>query len=101
MDASVIVYFSEQVQAGSQYESITVIEDNTGAPVPINRTINGSTMTITPEDGIWGDGDDHTFTLSWLAGALTDRAGLPCQALRGRIFKTRDGIKPKLTATRQ
>lgn len=98
MDASVIVYFSEQVQAGSQYDSITVIQDNTGDPVPINKTINGSTMTITPEDGIWGDGDDHTFTLSWFAGALTDRAGLSCPALSGRTFKTRDGVKPKLIA---
>ncbi len=98
MNDSVIVYFSEQVQAGSQYDSITVIQNDTGDSIPINKTINGSTMTINPEDGTWGDGDDHTFTLSWFAGALTDRAGLSCPALSGRTFKTRDGVKPKLVA---
>ncbi len=94
----VIVYFSEVVVAGSQYGNIKVTQQDTGDEIPIHKAINGTQMSITPADGSWADGDDHTFVLSWPAGALADRAGLTCPVNNGKTFKTRDCIKPSLLA---
>ncbi|MHB8842377.1 MAG: S8 family serine peptidase [Candidatus Aquicultor sp.] len=68
---TITLTFSENIQAGSAYDTITV-ENNRGRLVTINKSISGNVLVLDPTKNL---ATRTTYTVSVPAGAVKDAAG--------------------------
>ena len=66
------VTFSEPIQSGSSYNSISIIDTNTSTAQTITKSISGNVLTISSPDA-WLTGDKYTVTIP--KNSVTDVSG--------------------------
>lgn len=87
--APVRVTFSKEIRPGSRFAEVRLLgpgEGEEGLPVPVNRSVQGRTLTLTPTAALL---PATTYTVEIPAGAVTDTEGNPLGAPYTFTFTTR------------
>jgi len=71
IDANIIIKFSEEVQAGDNFNNIEVLDENS-VVVPVEKILNGDTLILNPTSYL---GDNKQYTVNIPASAVKNSTG--------------------------